>query len=106
VISDAMRQACHAVFREARPVLLAGWFEPYAQNRCFYREVLLTPLGPAGGGVDHVLSAGAFGRDEPVRNALARFFGAPTENTGEPDPGMAMADPGVSAIRLSTGGPD
>ena len=82
VVSDSMRQAYHAVVREACPVLLEGWFEPSAENRCYYREVLLTPLGPTDAAVDHVLSAGAFGRDEPVQKALARFFGGSPEEAG------------------------
>jgi hypothetical protein len=106
LVSDSMRQAYHAVVREARPVLLEGWFEPSSQNRCFYREVLLTPLGPADTEIDHVLSAGAFGRDEPVQKALARFFGRLTYEVGAAGLGKSDPEPAPNVIGHSAHGTD
>jgi len=105
-VSDSMRQAYHAVLCEARPVLLEGWFEPFAQNRCFYREVLLTPLGPCDAGVDHVLSAGAFGRDEPVQKALAGFFSCSSQDVGTSGSGMPNSDLALPASGRSRHGPE
>ena len=65
-IGNEMRDAYHAVVRTAQPVVLEGWFELSAE-RCFQREVLLTPLGQTDDQVDHVMSAGALSNDSVTK---------------------------------------
>jgi hypothetical protein len=58
-VGAPMVDAYRSVVAEDQPVLLKGSFE-HSRDSHSDREVILTPLGPSDGIVDHVLAAGTF----------------------------------------------